>query len=178
VSDVGSHGDQSIFDHFAFTLIDLEDRSVYSSVRVHILEGYGVELLVGKETDHATTTIWCRNFADCHRQSANLLVLLSEEHVANRGDLDLDWRASLSLKLQGVVVDRERSSGVGGCALETQDMRGGDVDRRRCGWRLLRILSLQSIANGQEYDQQHHNQSGSRQMYLRVLFSRGRDVIH
>jgi len=113
---------QVILDSLSFSFLQLEDRTVNSSISVHIFQGQGVVLLVGEETDDSATTKWSCSLAQCHWQAADLLALRTQKNIPNRTDLYLCARLPVLLKLQRILLDGQCPGAVIPRICESQQM--------------------------------------------------------
>src|ERR1700685_3536845 len=93
-----------------------------SFISVHIFQGQGVVLLVGKETDDSATAERGRSLAQCHRQAADLLALRAQKNIPNQCDLHFNARLPVLLKLQRIVLNGQRPGAVIPRVRESQQM--------------------------------------------------------
>src|SRR5215470_5676797 len=107
VRDPCPFSQQIVPERFSLSLIELEDRSVNSTLRVLIFQSHRVVFLVGKETDGTAAAERDRRFSKSHRQAANLLALVADRNVLNRFNSYLRYRFSDLLKLKCVACDCE-----------------------------------------------------------------------
>src|ERR1017187_997668 len=113
---------------FALSLGQLEDRTVNSSISVHIFQGQGVVFFMGEETDDPAAAERSRSLAQLHRHSADLLALPTQKNSMDRSDFYLCAGLPALLKLQRIALNGQSSVAVALCVFQTQEMSGRNAE--------------------------------------------------
>jgi hypothetical protein len=110
------------------SLGQLEDRTVNSSITVHIFQGHNVVLFMGEETDDPAAAERSRSLAQLRRHSADLLALSTQKNSVDRSDFYLCAGLAALLKLQSIALNGQSSVAVALCVFQTQKMSGPNAE--------------------------------------------------